>query len=218
MRVPFLIFYIQILLISCAGPNLYRQEPTTPFSESTLLVRILDSDIKIDFPIFVQGDTDDRFGSVKNLLKSRVENLKAVRPVFKTVCFDTSSDPISTSNIRYKTKSRKSIVFSAPDSNAQIHMGELLPEYVLLLSEISIEPKTDTTVGIAGDIEIEHYRHHIMAKIKYLLWDNNSKSTLYCGIEKMSKPKTRKTLLTFDDCLNMIDGLFIDIISKKFAH
>jgi len=67
-------------------------------------------------------------------------------------------------------------------------------------------------------LEIEHYRTYIMAKIKYLLWDNNSRSTLYCGIEKMNTRRTRKTLFSFDDCLNMIDALFIDIISKDFIN
>lgn len=220
MRLVFLFLYIPIFIISCAGPNVYisKQEPAHPFSQSVLLVKLLDSDIKIDFPLYTKGDTDNRLESVQNIVKSRIENLRAVKPVFKKVVYDTSHTPISTEPVKYKTRSRKGVVFSVPDSNTQIHIGELLPECVLLLSEIGLESKIDTLVGSSGDLEIEHYRTYIMAKIKYLLWDNNSKSTLYCGIEKMNTRRTRKTLLSFDDCLNMIDALFIDIISKDFIH
>lgn len=220
MRLMFLFLYIPIFIISCAGPNVYisNQEPTHPFSQSVLFVKLLDSDIKIDFPLYTKGDTDNRLGSVQNIVKSRIENLRAVKPVFKKVVYDTSHAPISTEQVKYKTRSKKGIVFSVPDSNTQIRMGEAVPEYVLLLSEIGLEPKIDTLVGSSGDLEIEHYRSYIMAKVKYLLWDNNAGRTLYCGIEKMNSRQTKGTLLSFDDCLNMIDALFIDIVTKDFIH
>ena len=180
MRRMLLFLFIPIFIITCAGPNVYisRQQPAKPFGQSTVLVKLLDSTITIDFPIYTKGDTDNRMGSVKDLVKSRIENLRTVKPVFKTVVYDTSHTTISTEPVEYKTRSNKAIAFSVPDSNAQIHLGEVVPEYILLLSEISIESKIDTLVGNSGDLEIEHYRSYIMAEIKYLLWDNHSGITL----------------------------------------